>query len=792
MAWAELGSERYRAELSRARVGVIQHEPESLLTPGHDVLPFLRSRPDHWSVEAFSERDFGALLGAADRFDVIVVGFNALLNCDELRAALHDHVPATPMLVLHQRESNCWSFLREDLALSVSPLGSRVDRASVPRERDADDEPLLRWPHRALDRELRGEAVRSFAFSPDGAWRVVLEVTRGAQRVPVLVRTRSNHASRVVACSVLLRPAQDTEHGHLLENLLTYCASGWPDLAIADVPGADSSYDPDALARGMGMWSERCLRVSFDVPKDIPMDRWPLRGVRRLLVPESLEPGAVRDSRGGDKWFNRGGILVQMGASGRLTYHVGSRDRLIVLRRWAVWFGAAAPKVWLGRLSTARAVLRLLAQIEPYDRQILSEDLKVKTSPHEYAGPVAQLIASRVRHGNVDRTISATASVLDLDRLTGGQALTPWSKHRVRTWLESQLPQAGPEDQLEILRSLAGQEGLHEQLRHHHPADVSAVYATRLREAVRACWPAGDEPADLVPEPILDELANPRLEEELEQWPLLSAEFLAALYAPAMSPSDGDGGRLFDLERFASAEAVALSRLQAPDPAAPASEARLVCARTLAMLWHLRRNPLGALRALPDAAELPAGTVESVLEEATRARAGEREARHDLPALGTAAFLLGTGTLAMAAVALLALWDAWDVRQDPWWPALPLALAATLAILGAFRWGLMPRLEARADRRDLRFSQTIVGVFALAIALAAGTKGWALGGDSLAGKLAMGPLLFSTAFAALALVLSRFRVSPGWAQELLSITTDIKSPLTAIRERFSRRTSDGP
>src|SRR5689334_6426774 len=90
-------------ELPRVRVGVVQHTPESLLTPAHDVVAYLRSRPEWWSVEAFDEQNFGALLGSPDVFDVVVIGFNAVLNCRELRDALVRACPPVPLLVLHQR-----------------------------------------------------------------------------------------------------------------------------------------------------------------------------------------------------------------------------------------------------------------------------------------------------------------------------------------------------------------------------------------------------------------------------------------------------------------------------------------------------------------------------------------------------------------------------------------------------------------------------------------------------------------------------------------------------------------
>jgi hypothetical protein len=222
-----------------------------------------------------------------------------------------------------------------------------------------------------------------------------------------------------------------------------------------------------------------------------------------------------------------------------------------------------------------------------------------------------------------------------------------------------------------------------------------------------------------------------------------------------------------------------------PDPAAPAAEARVVCAQALALMRATTGQQLGVLRLLSGAAELPVGTVESVLVEATRARESERQARRDLPALGTATWLLGSVALTLATLALLALWHAWNVRSDPWWPALPIASGAWFFAFTILRWGVIPRYAARVDRRDLRFAQSVVGLLLIALGIAAVTGGWRLG-SSLDERLAIVVLVFPGVFGTAVLLLARYRVTPGWASDLLSITSDAKGLSAAIARRLRR------
>jgi hypothetical protein len=802
MASFAVGRSGCRAELPQVRVAVIRNQGETMLSPSNDVVPFLEAQGgERWAVTAFDERDFGGALGAAADFDVIVLGYNATLYTPELRAALRAAPPTAPVLLMHQREQHCFAFLRDELELEVVELDGGVREAVIPRERTESFEPLLSWPNAQLTKEKRlaVKSIRGLSFSPDGAWRLVMEAQRGAQRLPVLVRTRSDHRRRIVACSLLLRPAAEPEHGRLLENLLVYCAFGWPDVGLVEVSDDTGSSDRVRdLALGMAMWTERCVRLTVPSATVMPINAWPLRGVKRIVAPEEVRPEAVDGLDGAPAWFRRGGELIQVGADGEIAVKARLTDRFIVLREWAMWFGRLPEREWLDRLSPARAVLRMLDDVARADPSKLPEDVRFKVSPTEYSAEVAALIRSRVRHrNNVDETISATAAALDLDRLTGERALSSLKRRQLRGWLEDQLDFAGRSEQLDILRCLADAELLERWLetwnddwgttdpRHR----VDALVATRLREAVHACWPQGDEPQELL-EAAVEALDGEQIVEDLRHGPLLCADFVSALYS--RSPDHpGAASDVFDPERFPSSVAAALDRVRAGGLYTSTLDVRSVCAHTQAIFRHVERHPAG-LRFLADRGEVPSTVAESVLQEATKARHNEREARRDLPALGKAVLVLGTLTLALAAVGLLDLWRVSGVTVSirPWWLVAP-AVAVPACALAALRWIVLKRSE-RLERRDLRLAQNAMGVAALALALVAGTFAWRVGapdGGVTTLALTLAPLAGTTAFALLLAALRRFDLAPEWAFGLAGVIGDIKSPLASLTKRLTERRS---
>ena len=417
----------------------------------------------------------------------------------------------------------------------------------------------------------------------------MLEAQRGAQRLPVLIRTRTDHRQRIVACSLLLRPAAEAAHGDLLENLLVYCAFGWPDVALVELEGdATAVQRIRGFEQGMAMWAGGSVRVVIPATEPLPIDRWPLRGVKRIVAPAELSWDAQASG-----WMRRGGELIRVAADGGVVVTAQLTDRFVLLRQWAVWFAALPEPQWLARLSTARSVLRVLAAVE--EDPALLEDVRFEVEPAAYAREVAALVADRLRGDNVDETISTTAAALDLDALTGKRALSGLRRRRVEAWLQEQLDGATRSDQLDILRALGDQEllrGRLEQWRDDWPAEhadrrIDALVATRLREAVHACWPAGGEPEGLLSDATLATLDDDLVVGELRHSPLLCAEFLAAFYAR------NDASPLFDVGHFPRSLAVAVDHVSARGLLTETPDVRAVCSHSLAMFRHLERHPAG-------------------------------------------------------------------------------------------------------------------------------------------------------------------------------------------------------
>lgn len=786
-----VGSGGCRAELPRVRVGVIRHQGETMLSPSHDVVPFLEEHHQRWAVTAFDERDFGGALGAAAELDVIVLGYNATVFTPDLRRQLEQAPPTAPVLLLHQREQHCFSFLRDRLALEIVDLDG-VAHAVSPRERSDEFEPLLNWPHAGLLPEQRFEAkaIRALSFSPDGAWRVVMEAQQGAQRFPVLTRTRSDYAQRMVACSLLLRPGADARHGRLLENLLVYCAFGWPEVGLVELEGdAAATTRMRDLEHGMTMWTHRTVRVRLADGEKVPIESWPLQGVKRVVAPAELTADRI-DPGASAPWFRRGGELIRVDAEGRIEVAAELTDRFIVVRRWAMWFGGVSDQAWLGRLSFARAVLRMLDDIAQ-DPSKLPSDLRFRVQPADYADEVARLVNARVRPDNVEETISATAAALDLDRLVGRRALTPFKRRLVERWLKGHLDTAVWGDQLDILRCLGRPRLLLEQLAGWQDAwlgrdpqrRVDALVATRLREAVRACWPDGDEPDDLLGDDALAALDGDAVLADLRHSPLLCADFLSVLYGPARA--DRRPTKLFDPARFPRSVPAAIDRVRAGDLYTATADVRVVCAHTQAVLRHLERHPAG-LRFTPEGGELPSSVAESVLEEATRARASEREARRDLPALGSAMLVFATVTLALAAVGLLDLWgiSGITVQVDHWW-LVAVASAVPAIVLAALRYGL--RLPEDGDERhDVWVGQSALALGSLALAAVPATLVWRhFEEDDLGLAIALAPAAGAFALAILLLALRHFGLVPRWATSLPTLASSVTSLVGGVTRRLS-------
>src|SRR5215216_1121282 len=103
-----------RVPFPKYTVGLLQSESEMIQVPGYDLLPSLE-KDDRWDVELYTERTVGALVDSAERFDCIVVGYNAAIRSSEVQAALRETEIPIGLLVLHQFDPNAFHILDEPL-----------------------------------------------------------------------------------------------------------------------------------------------------------------------------------------------------------------------------------------------------------------------------------------------------------------------------------------------------------------------------------------------------------------------------------------------------------------------------------------------------------------------------------------------------------------------------------------------------------------------------------------------------------------------------------------------------
>src|SRR4051812_24770263 len=141
-------------DVPRASLAILQFDAEASRAPAQDLSALAALRDPRWSpVRWFNERDFGGMLGGPSPYGATVLGYNAVAFSADVRAQLDAEPPSGPVVILHQRDSDCYGFLRDRLALKSHrvPLLGDVSHASVPSERRARDEILLRFPQRVLE-----------------------------------------------------------------------------------------------------------------------------------------------------------------------------------------------------------------------------------------------------------------------------------------------------------------------------------------------------------------------------------------------------------------------------------------------------------------------------------------------------------------------------------------------------------------------------------------------------------------------------------------------------------------
>jgi hypothetical protein len=619
--------------LPRYSVALVQSELEMLNTPGNELSGFLFARPDLWRTEVFTERTFEAALGSANRFDCVILGFNAVYQSEAIQEALSDWTDVTGLLVLHQLKQRGLSFLPPDLTLTLNELREEVRGAVVHRHTRPEDEILLNWPEPVAEPAAALGTVTSAVMCyletlEAGTWRTSLELESGTRRLPVLLRTSSIRRPRVVVCTLQLEPRKPL-HAALLRNLITYCAAGWPEIAVAMGERGGEGAD---IARKLRVQGANAVELPLDAPGSLRFDTWPLRGVHEVVVGEEWAPADVLSRPDAREWLEVGNTLVRVG-SGGLTFHHGASDAHLVGERWATWFHGIDHAGWHGGTSRdgeeqpgsifgTRAILRVLELLGRDETRAHPERLGLQEPP-AFAEPVVALLERRrSARPSFEATISTYAAALDVVNLLGGAEVAPELARYAEDWLREAFEDAADEDRFTIARSLADADLFGRALESLGPGPLPAVLATRLREGAVVCR-------------VRPELSARRLEElpsaDLDGNLLLAGEYIAARVAFAEAFDDHPGGELDGegmvraltaIGRFGSLagqslDAAELARVR---PGVISTEAR-------ALIRYFDARPTSTHAILQRAQGVPATMVGAVLKAANAARAGEAAAR---------------------------------------------------------------------------------------------------------------------------------------------------------------------
>jgi hypothetical protein len=542
----------------RYAIGLLQSESEMLQVPEYDLAAFLES-DRRWDVELFTERTVHALLDSPDRFDCVVVGYNAAHKSGEIREALERNRPGVGLCVLHQLTEVGFRFLDGDDRLRFEeqlPPGKPVAAQAL----ETKDEILLNWQEEVplekgrLDRSL---AYAGVSPASAGRWRTVLEVVDKRNRTPVLLRSHSGRWPPVVVCTALLSPRY---HRELLGNILLWCASGPPSAVVVSPP---DDHRAAAVHRRLRLQGTPAVAKSFEDPKDLDFDRWPLRGIRDVLLPAAWDPTKQTrwpddDPHNARAWLRGGGRIVVMGTKGDLTIYHAETDVHAVLRQWAAWFEATPPHRWCGHgddekrgsIVASRAVLQVLAAVHGQPANARAPGLRGARralevvgladvtrlgvpSAGNYADPIREMLRERIGSGDsVEGTVSATVAALDLDALLEEGALSDGTRMRLRSWLLERLDGsagelAALEDRLEMARYFGEPELLQTVLGSVRDdprlkAPLSAVLVTTARSAIAACGLTPDDPAVA----SLPVEAKSVVENDLRTRPMLAARYL--------------------------------------------------------------------------------------------------------------------------------------------------------------------------------------------------------------------------------------------------------------------------
>jgi hypothetical protein len=547
-----------RVPFPKYSVGLLQSESEMVQVPEYDLLPSFE-QDDRWDVELYTERTVRAMVDSADRFDCIVVGYNAATKSAEVRAALREGAVPVGVLVLHQLDPQALSFL-EGEPLVAERLSAPAALARAPRGTETHEEILLNWPQPV---ELRRRALEHSTAhlgvtpSPDGGWETVLEIQDGSRLVPVLVRTHAEQWPPRAVSSVLLAP-RHPQHLALLGNLVTWCAAGRPNAVVIEAPSGPSAA---IIHRKLRLQGVKAVIEPVADREQLNFRSWPLWGTRDVLLPDEWDPTQEAawpkaDPHHARPWLRRGHRIILLGPEDSLTVRHGESDAHWVARRWATWFQSVPTERWHGSagreppgsIVATRSILRMLALLHGVGEgtrlpgldtalAVLDELAKRGTGidpaalglprPDDFTEPVRRLLSRRLgEEDNVDETVSATIAALDIDAILGGAALGDRAR-RLERWLRQELPHRALEDRLEIARRL-GEVELLEKVIATAESDtrvdqpVSAVLVTALRSAIVGC----DLPPTTALSPFSLDPERAVVERELRLRPMLAAVYL--------------------------------------------------------------------------------------------------------------------------------------------------------------------------------------------------------------------------------------------------------------------------
>ncbi len=686
-------------------IALIQHESEMLNVPARDLSGFLSAGESihNWKWSLFTENSFDEALARADRFDCLILGYNAIHRSAALREALEAAFPDTGVLVLHQMQSAAYDCLRGELALRAVPLGGRRLDVSLPSGVDGALDVVLNWPDPAGVCTAPGkswhltppvdpwEAVHGLDAPRDGAWRVVLQADTGERRVPVLLRTSAWRRPLLAACTLLLEPGRE-QHAALLGNLISFCARGLPEV-VAFPEAEPEAAAWNVLVHKLALAGTHTVQIGQREPA---YDGWPEIGAGTVVA------GEGRVGADADAWQERGGRLVTMEA-GRLLAREGASDLRWLARSWAAELAGRPMADWLGgwaegeerrgSILATRAVLRTVHFLrDPAYEQISAGEPGGLGIP-DLAEPglarrVRALLDGRgIERGHIDQTVSTTAAALDLDELLPG-LFGDGLRRRVEAWLRQRFEHAPVEDRLDIARRLRDDDLLRRALE-GVPAGPSPVVLTKAWDAVVTCGVP-------VPAGLSAEVAGA---DELRKSVLVAGSFLTAL-----ARCRGKGLDLaIDVDHETVKDALGtlrrdgslLSGRRRPRHDVEGSSTEALTLLTLFAHPQWLMEPAAGARS-PDAqvvrAREPLAPIltEGLLSETARLRIRNAELEQGDRQLRTARNYCAVAAVLGTALAVIAVHAAPRSIGD--W--ITLSTAAILILLAAFavlgRWGLLP------------------------------------------------------------------------------------------------------